>query len=93
MTLSVTAEQGYLVLYDLIKRDPDYWNDQNSVEYMKPIEIRDFPLKYEIRNIQNIRSRYNNRTNREKWRTACKKFSCQIGCNDPNVTLFGFLRV
>ena len=91
MALSVNSQQGLLVLYDLIKRDPDYWNDQNIVEYMKSIEIRDFPLKYEIRNIQNIRSRYNNRTNREKWRTACKKFRCQIGCNDPNVTLFDFL--
>ena len=92
MALFVNSQQGLLVLYDLIKRDPDYWNDQNIVEYMKSIEICDFPLKYEIRNIQNIRSRYNNRTNREKWRTACKKFRCRIGCNDSNVTLFDFLR-
>ena len=70
MTLSVTAEQGYLVLYDLIKRDPDHWNDHNIVEYMKSLKSFEFPLKYEIANIHVVRCRYNNLTIKEEWRTA-----------------------
>ena len=89
----LTTSDAYLVIYDLIKRDPHYWNINEILNYMKSC-IKDpskFPMTINSGNVAWVRTRFNNRSFREKWRKSCARFRSRIKCDDSNISLFEFI--